>query len=127
MIFDYSPTGFGVLRPLLDIKIGAAEFDVKALVDSGSVNSLFPSWVAREAGIDLSGGSLKDIRVGGISDVATFVKVQMKTAGLVWEADVGFCSAVTDWGLLGHESFFRYFEVNFRAADSQFEVIKIEE
>ena len=41
----------------------------------------------------------------------------------MWEAEVGFCAPWPyGWGLLGQQSFFRFFTVTFRAVDFALEV-----
>ncbi len=54
--------------------------------------------------------------------------VRLAAGSYAWEAEVGFCDPWPyAWGLLGHASFFRFFIVTFRAADSEFELVPIDE
>lgn len=111
--------------PLLDVTLGAGGFAVRGLVDSGAVNTLFETWVADEAGIDLDGTDERALRVGpeGAGLTARFTTVQLSVGDFSWEAEVGFCETIAgDFGLLGQEGFFRWFEVDFRRADLTFEV-----
>lgn len=117
-------------RPLLNVRVGHTDFSVKALVDSGAVNTLFESWVARTGEVDIADSEERSIQIGpeGLVLVASFTTVQMEVAGLTWEAEVGFCDTIAAaFGLLGQESFFRYFEVDFRRADLVFEIRPLEE
>lgn len=124
MIVPYTPMPFGAPpRPLLDVEISGSGAKVKALVDSGAVNTLFHGWVADDAGIDLSGADVRSLAVGGGRVEARFVKVRLAAAGHTWEAEVGFSDSwQANFGLLGHSAFFRYFTILFRAADLEFEV-----
>ena len=111
-------------RPLVDIAVGdASDLLFPCLVDTGAINSLMPTWLADAGAISLRGSSRVGLGVGGITTSARFVGVRMSIGDEAWEADVGFCD---DWpfayGLLGHMSFFRYFEVKIRAFDSEFEL-----
>lgn len=124
MKFPYSETGSGPTRPMLDLGIGNAGFHVKRLLDTGSVHTVFPSWVARRAAIDISNeNETRVLRLGGMTLEVTFVTVQLSFEDFDWEAEVGFCDGWdSDWGLLGQESFFRKFTVTFRAVDEVFEI-----
>lgn len=112
-------------RPFLDILVGTAPFRVSALVDSGAVNSLFNTEIARAADLDLSAANPRVLEVGshGQAMEAAFMTVSLESAGLRWDGEVGFCDWMPlDWGLLGHTSFFRWFTVTFRAYDGEFQV-----
>lgn len=123
MIFRYSALGEGQPRPFLEVTVGDADFRVKALLDTGAVHTLFPAWVARIAQIDLLGGITRPVSFGGQVLETTFVVVRIEAADLSWEAEAGFCHGWTSgWGLLGQESFFRFFTVTFKAADRVFEI-----
>jgi hypothetical protein len=61
--------------------------------------------------------------VGGETTVARFATVALSVVALAWEATVGFCNPWPyAWGVLGHDSFFRWFTVTFRAVDGEFEL-----
>lgn len=55
-------------RPLLDVLVADMDDAVlPCLVDSGAVNTLFPSWIADEAGVDMEGqheGSWRSVAPG---------------------------------------------------------------
>lgn len=110
-------------RPLLDIAV--ADMDdarVPCLVDSGSVHTLLPRWLALAAGIDLQGTERRELAVAAGSTSASFVTTSLRSGEFVWEAEVGFCDPWPySWGLLGQRSFFHFFTVTFRASDFEFE------
>lgn len=114
----------GPPRPVLDVAIeDMDDVLVPCLVDSGAVNTLLPSWVARAAALPLSGGQPRSVGVGATSTSAVFLTVRFGAAGRAWEAEAGFCDPWPyAWGLLGQASFFRFFTVIFRAADFEFEI-----
>lgn len=110
-------------RPLLDVEVAGLEFPVKALVDTGAVNTFFDRWIADEAGIDLVGAPTRSVGVGGADYDARLVTVSLTTSGHTWEAEVEFCDDwQPNWGLLGHTAFLRFFTVTFRAVDLEFEL-----
>lgn len=111
-------------RPLLDVWLADMdEVRVPALVDSGSLHTLLPRWLADSAGLDLSGADHRSLAVAAGSTDAAFVTTALSVADASWEAEVGFCDPwIYSWGILGQSSFLRYFVVTFRAADFEFEV-----
>lgn len=122
--------GSGVPRPFLDVLIGSSAFRVSGLVDSGAVHGLFHPDVASAAGIDLAGAEERPLNYGPqqVLVLAKFTKVQMEVHGFIWEAEVGFTTAMTlDWGLLGQSALFRWFTVTFRTYDDEFEAVPIDE
>lgn len=123
MILSYTPLPHEAApRPLADIDI--AGVTVKGLVDSGAINTIAHSWIAESAGINLGSAPERTLGVGASPVAVRFHTVELRAAGLVWEAGVGFSDNwAPGWVLLGHNSFFRYFWVTFRAADLQFEIL----
>jgi hypothetical protein len=111
-------------RPLLDVSLAdLGSVLLPCLVDSGATNTLLPRWPAEVAGLDLGDAEKRELGVGGALVSVRLAVIRMSVAGLTWEAQVGFCDAWPyAWGLLGHESFFRWFTVTFRAADYEFEL-----
>jgi hypothetical protein len=111
-------------RPLLDITVAdVGSVLVPCLVDSGALSTLLPGWLVDVAGVDLSGADEARLAVGGTAVTARFAATRLSVTELTWEALVGFCDPWPyAWGLLGQESFFRWFTVTFRAADYEFEV-----
>jgi predicted aspartyl protease len=124
VIVPYTAMPFGdAPRPLLDVAVEGAGFAVKALVDTGAVNTLFDRWVADEVGVDLTEAATRTLGVGGGEAVAHFVEVRLTVGDHTWEAEVGFCDEwPAGWGLLGHTGFLRYFTLTVRASDLEFEL-----
>ena len=82
----------GIARPVLDVVVeGLVEAPLRCLVDSGSIHTLMPVWVAREAGLELGEGEDRNLRLGGGAVTARFARAQLTAAGQQWEAPVGFC------------------------------------
>ena len=115
-------------RPLLDVAVGDVDdVVVPCLIDSGAVHTLLPSWLAGTAGIPLDDAERRDLAVAGAGVRAAFVTCRIAAAGQAWEAQIGFASDWPySWGLLGHDAFFRFFTVTFRAADLEFEIDPID-
>jgi hypothetical protein len=111
-------------RPVLDVAVAdVGSVLVPCLVDSGAVNTLLPRWIADVADVDVSHGPPRRLGVGGTTISARFTTVALSVDVLAWEATVGFCDPWPyAWGVLGHDSFFRWFTVTFRAADGEFEL-----
>ena len=114
-------------RPIVDVSVGNLETVlVPCLVDSGAISTLLPRWSADVAGVDLTGTATESRGVAGATTRAQFVTVALSVADLVWEAEVGFCEPWPyAWGLVGHDAFFRWFTVTFRAVDYEFELESI--
>lgn len=110
-------------RPLIDVEVDSSGVQVKGLIDTGSVNTLFDRWVAEDAGVDLTDVEARPLAVGGNGYTVRFVTVALACAEHRWEAEVGFCDDwQPGWALLGHQAFLRYFTLVVRAADLEFEV-----
>ncbi len=115
-------------RPLLDVAVADMdEVRVPCLVDSGSLHTLLPGWLPDAAGIPLDDVDRRTVAVAAATTDAAFMSVQLSAASTSWEVEVGFCKPWPyGWGLLGQQSFFRYFTVTFRAVDFHFEVQPVE-
>jgi hypothetical protein len=113
-----------IARPVLDVVIeGMAEAPLRCLVDSGAVNTLVPSWVAFEAGINLERIAGIHLGVGGGATTARFTSARLAIGDHAWEARIGFCDPWPyGWGLLGQIGFFHFFAVTFRAANWELEI-----
>lgn len=99
------------------------EAPIRCLVDSGSVNTLVPAWVADLAGVTLEGAEQRELGVGAGVVTASFIEVRLTLGDHSWHAEVGFCEPWPyGWGLLGQKCFFRFFVVTMRAADWELEV-----
>lgn len=108
-------------RPVIEVRVeGLREFGLRAMVDSGSLSSLFGSWVAREANIELDGAREARLGVAGVVTTARFATVRLFAGRHTWEAEVGFCDPWPfDHGLLGLEGFFRWFDVTISVASQR--------
>lgn len=117
----------GWARPLVDLVVaGMDDVFVPCLVDSGSLHTLVPSWVANAAGIEHDAMSPRHLRVAGAVTEARFATTRLAAGPHGWEAEVGFCDPWPyGWGLAGQLSFFRYFTVTFRATDFEFELAPV--
>lgn len=127
MIYPYvelpnDPAGWP--RPVLDVVVGhMGEVLMPCLADTGAMNTIMPGWVADLAGIDLVGAPSRRLGIGGTATVARLVPTMLSIDEYSWEAEVAFCDPwPRGWGLLGQTSFFRFFEVTFRAADLELEL-----
>lgn len=109
-------------RPLVSVQVAnMSEAPLACLVDSGAVYNRFPRDFADAAGINLDDPDYADtFWAGGTKYSGPVVRVQLRIGPFEWEAPVCF---ISDWGqdfgLLGHEGFFRWFHVCFHAADEQ--------
>jgi hypothetical protein len=113
-------------RPVLDVTVAdVGSVLVPCLVDSGAVNTLLPNWIADVDGVDLSHVAPRRVGFGGETVSTRFATVALSVDVLAWEATVGFCDPWPfAWGVLGHDSFFRWFTVTFRAAGGEFRSIR---
>ena len=129
MRFDFKPlpgTRGDVARPTLQVAVvgPAGSPEVLCLLDTGSIDNRFASWVAAAAGIDLAGAALERIAVGGTVTEARSVPCALQLGDVTWEAPVAFCDPWPfDFQLLGQLGFLRWFRVVIDAADETFEVI----
>jgi hypothetical protein len=127
--FDFKPlpgTRGDVARPTLQVAVvgPAGSPEVLCLLDTGSIDNRFASWVAAAAGIDLAGAALERIAVGGTVTEALTVPCALQLGDVTWEAPVAFCDPWPfDFQLLGQLGFLRWFRVVIDAADETFEVI----
>lgn len=137
-LYPFSDVTFGGIqewRPMLGISFTDADTPPEsALIDSGSLNTIFGIHVANDLGLDV--GTLPEHRVtvGGkpvvlkLETVRMAVHAPQRSEPFVWEAKVGFSKDWTEGGgLLGMRSFFHYFDVGFRAIDREFEIEPREE
>ena len=110
-------------RPIVAVRIfgpnGSRLFD--GCVDSASDDTIFPSFLARSLGIDLTGAPRAEARpVAGV--VIPYFLVQMSlriTDGLEqcdWQGIVGFADQPLRWALLGHAGFLNFFDTELRGA-----------
>lgn len=102
---------------------GLPQTALGCLLDTGTLHNRFGLWVARAAGIDLSGVTTASIGVGGRPTIASTVTVGLRLGDVSWEAPVSFCDPWPwDFNLIGQEGFLRWFRVAIDAADRRLEL-----
>ncbi len=111
------------LRPFVPVRIrglGKARRFRLALVDTGSVATVFPSDVAPLIGVVL-GGRQQRLRWRGQSYPIEFqpVELELEQGGTVWRwrALVGFSPAPLAYPLLGQQGCLEWMDAKFRGAD----------
>jgi hypothetical protein len=113
------------VRPLLNVQLeDMGEAPLACLVDSGAKHNRFSEDLASAAHVSLDDPDDTDTFAAGAHEyTGRIVRVRLKVASFEWEAPVCF---VRDWQqdfqVLGHEGFFRWFEVCFHAADEQLSI-----
>jgi len=86
-------------------------------VDTGALHNRFGLWVAKAAGIELSGTTVERIAIGGFRTEARSALVRLQVGDDSWEAPVSFCDPwPVAFNVLGQEGFFRWFQVSIRAS-----------
>jgi hypothetical protein len=90
-------------------------------LDSASDDTIFPQFLARQVGIDLTAASQGDARlVAGVVVPYRYVAVTLRlTDGretCEWQAIVGFADLPMRWALLGHAGFLQFFDVQLLGA-----------
>ncbi len=116
------------LRPFVPIRIrglGKARRFRLALVDTGSVTTVFPSGVAPLIGVVLGSGQRK-LRWRGQSYPIEFqtVELELEHGATVWRwrALVGFSSAPLAYPLLGQQGCLEFMNAKFHGADQVVEL-----
>jgi hypothetical protein len=100
----------------------------ESLLDTGADDTVFPEDVATQIGIDLTNAPTGGARgVGGGVGILRFVEVTFRLASTteqrVWRAWVGFTSTRMWRPLLGYAGFLQYFDVTFRGAKEEVELV----
>ncbi|CAN5850028.1 hypothetical protein BH20ACT7_BH20ACT7_10210 [soil metagenome] len=109
------PTDY--LRPVAPVRVDGQHLLVAGLLDSGSLENRFGSWVAEALGLDLRDAESVDLAIGGVITHSRSIPVDLAIDGLVWRAPVSFCDPWPfGFHLLGQEGFFRFFHVSIRAS-----------
>ena len=110
-------------RPFVSVRIKgptAARRLKSALLDTGSLDTLFPAELAASLGIPL-GGERRAIRWRGRRHEVEFHLVELELAEganvLRWRARVGFTAAPLAYALLGQRGCLEFFDAKFRGAD----------
>jgi len=112
-------------RPLIPVKVrstsGVVLFYHRALLDSGSQDTLLPLGAARTAGIPLLPDVGHIVRWRGAAFPLRFgrVEFQMEDCGVTWRwsAVVAFADLSVPYPILGLAGFLEYFDATFRGED----------
>ena len=98
----------------------------EALVDPGSVDTIFPSSVAQSIGVVLLPDSGFVVRWRGTAYPIRFGDVELELRGhgqtWQWTARVGFTQAALPYVILGHFGFLQYLDVTYRGYDQVVEL-----
>lgn len=79
-------------RPVLAVVVEHLEHvPLYCLVDTGSLRTRLPAWIAEAAGLDLSAAATERIAVGGMTYLARFDHVQLRTHYGVVTCGAWFC------------------------------------
>lgn len=115
-------------RPFVSVRVKgptAARRLKSALLDTGSLDTLFPAELAAPLGI-LLGGERRAIRGRGQRYEVEFHTVELVLADganvLRWRGRVGFTAAPLAYALLGQRGGLEYFDARFRGADQAAEI-----
>src|SRR5437016_4748866 len=98
---------------------GSRLFD--GCLDCASDDTIFPRFLARSLGIDLTGAPRGEARPGGSVAVPYYyapvtLRVTEGREQCEWRAIVGFADLSLRWALLGHAGFLDFFDVELRGA-----------
>jgi hypothetical protein len=108
-------------RPGVPIRIfgplGSRLYD--GCLDSASDDTIFPLWLTRKLGIDLSRASQGEAQpVGGMIIPYSYVAVTLRLSDGAetweWPATVGVVDLPLRWALLGHAGFLDFFDTELR-------------
>lgn len=116
-------------RPLLPVRIfgsrGSRLF-LRALLDPGSDDTVFPLDVADIVGASLISGTAHSLRWRGAQYRLRFGRVQLQLEGTAetwrWPAVVAFCDAPIRYPLLGNAGCLEFFDVTFRGDQRVLEI-----
>ncbi len=108
-------------EPRLDVSLAYKGFEsnrIRALVDSGSVATIFDASVGERLGIPIRSGASERLQGFSKTDdtLIYFHDVQLLVAGASVRTKVGFCFGLPVTALLGRHGFFEHFRVTFDPA-----------
>ena len=88
---------------------------IRALVDSGSVTTIFDASVGERLSIPIRSGPFERLQgfSGTDETLVYFHEVLMRVAGASVRTKVGFCFGLPVTALLGRHGFFEHFRVTF--------------
>jgi hypothetical protein len=105
----------------------AHAYPLNALLDSGADDTVFPEYVARFIGLDLSAAPTGT--AAGVGSSGVPVRYAQLTLRLTdgrelreWQAWVGFTAARMTYPLLGFAGCLQFFDTNFRGAREEVEL-----
>src|SRR5262249_33519232 len=110
-------------RPIVSVRVfgplGSRLYD--GCLDCACDDTIFPRFLARTLGIDLSGALQGEAHpVGGLIIPYSYAAVPLRLSDGVesfdWQAVVGFVDLPLRWALLGHAGFLDFFDTELRGA-----------
>jgi hypothetical protein len=110
-------------RPIMAVRLvgplGSRLFD--GCLDTASDDTIFPRFLARSLGIDLTGAPRGEARpVGGVVIPYHYAHVILRVTDgrerCEWAATLGFADLPLRWALLGHAGFLDFFDAELRGA-----------
>jgi hypothetical protein len=121
--FAFSEDSLGASRPLVDVSIEEFEQPLRCLIDTGSLRTRLPGWIAGVVGLDLEDAPSERISVGGRRTTARQSHVSLAIAGVVLPSSVWFCEPWdAPFGLIGQEDVLRAFRLVYSAHQEWFEL-----
>ena len=119
-------------RPLVPIRIygstGKSRMFTRALVDTGSDDTVFPMGLISPLDVDLLDDTGHGIRWRGRGYSLRFgtVELELTDGGAVWRwtAIVGFSTAPIRYPILGQTAFLQFFNASFRGDDRVITLVK---
>lgn len=111
-------------RPLVDLVLeGFHEAPITCLVDTGSLRTRLPDWVADVIGVNLAGAPSERIVLGGTVVECRQAHVSVAVGPHEVPASVWFCDGWdAPFGLLGQEDVLRAFRLELSSAEGWFEL-----
>lgn len=116
-------------RPIIPVTVGGPTSSSlhHALVDSGSDDTVFPEWVARMIGIDLTNAPTRT--AGGVATHRVTLRYAVVTLNLTdfqenreWRAWVGFTPASMRYPILGFAGCLQFFDALFHGSREKVEL-----
>ena len=117
------PGGSNGPQPVLDVRLtGAADASLPCLIDTGTMRTRLPAWVADELGIDLTDSAPpQSIALGGMTLTAFPAPVVLRTKEGTIITTVWFCPGWNSpFGLLGQEGFLDQYRFTLDVAEGWF-------
>lgn len=104
-------------RPVVPVWIaGLPEAAQLCLLDTGSLRTRLPSWIAEVAGVALENAPIERAAIGGFITSGKATRVGITVGSHHFDAPVLFCDPwPLAFGLLGQEDFMRHFLVTISA------------